>query len=209
MSILEQLSSQVGDRTEHSNLDVAEQCLLEPRLIPEIAEGLTRQDPALVGDCAEVLTKIAEENPQLVAPHAQALAALLTHTNTRVRWEAMHALAAMAPLIPEVLAGRLPQLAELLDHDPSVIVRDYAIDAVGTYAQTSTSAALAAYPILVKSLTLAEGKHAAHALNGLRQAAAAAPTLREEIMAMGLRYRDHERGVIRKAARALLKALED
>jgi len=208
MSLVEQLSSQVGDRTEQSNLRVAEQCLIEPRFIAEIAEGLTQKDAALVGDCAEVLTMIAAEAPNLVTPHTQVLVALLRHKNTRVRWEAMHALALTATLIPEALVPLLPRLEEIITNDTSVIVRDYAVDTAGNVALTGVGAARAAYPILVHSLSAWEGKHAAHALNGLRHVASVEPGLREEIAAIGIRYQGHERPVIRKAAKALLGDLK-
>ncbi|OQA23568.1 MAG: hypothetical protein BWY63_00123 [Chloroflexi bacterium ADurb.Bin360] len=208
MSLVKQLSSQAGDRTEQSNLRVAEQCLIEPRFIGEIVESLTQKDAALVGDCAEVLTMIAAEAPNLVAPHAQALVVLLGHKNTRVRWEAMHALALTATLIPEVLVPLLPRLEETILNDTSVIVRDYAVDAAGNVALTNVSAARTAYPILVHSLSAWEGKHASHALNGLRHVASVEPDLREEIAAIGIRYQGHERPVIRKAAKALLGDLK-
>jgi hypothetical protein len=60
MSILAQLSSQVGDRSEYSNRKVVIQCYDDPDLLGEIAEGLKSKNAALVGDCAEVLTQIAE-----------------------------------------------------------------------------------------------------------------------------------------------------
>ncbi|MBN2391616.1 MAG: hypothetical protein JXR84_12900, partial [Anaerolineae bacterium] len=88
-TLVDQLSSRIGDRTEAGNLKVVEQCLAEPHRATEIAEGLRDKDAAVVGDCAEVLTKIAEAHPDMVAPYAPALAALLTHKKTRVRWEAM------------------------------------------------------------------------------------------------------------------------
>ena len=58
MSILSQLSSQVGDRSEASNRKVVRQCLENPALLDEIAVGLKQQDAALLGDCAEVLTMV-------------------------------------------------------------------------------------------------------------------------------------------------------
>ncbi len=40
MSIVNQLSSQVGDRTETSNRQVVTQCLANPALLAEIAQGV-------------------------------------------------------------------------------------------------------------------------------------------------------------------------
>lgn len=209
MDILSQLSSQVGDRTEESNRQVVARCMHDPTLLDQIVAGLQvpGNDAALTGDCAEVLTHVAGEHPEWVAPHASALIPLLSHRKTRVRWEAMHALALVADRVPGVMAGLLPRLAEIIAEDRSVIVRDYAVDAVGRYAQSSAEAARAAYPILITALTAWEGKQAAHALDGLVHVAAQAPELRDEIYALGVRYHDHGRSVVRRAARRLLKRL--
>jgi hypothetical protein len=124
MSILAKLSSQVGDRSEHSNRQVVLECLDAPDLLGEIAEGLRSKDAALVGDCAEVLTQVAEQHPDWVAPYAEALAALVSHKKTRVRWEVMHALALVTASAPAVIEPLLPKLAEMIRADSSVIVRD-------------------------------------------------------------------------------------
>jgi hypothetical protein len=209
MNILNQLSSQVSDRTTKSNLKVVAQCLAQPALLDEIAGGLTSQDAALAGDCAEVFTEVAKEHPALVTPYAKALSVLLTHKTTRVRWEAMHALALAATTVPKVMAALLPSLSDIIHNDSSVIVRDYAVDAISNYAKTSKKAAQAAHPILIEALTVWDGKQAAHALNGLTHVVSAVPSLGGELRAIGIRYHDSGRGVVRKAAKALIKAIEE
>jgi hypothetical protein len=82
MSILSQLSSQVEDRSEYSNRKVVIQCLDDPNLLAEIAEGLNGTNAALVGDCAEVMTQVAEQHPEWVAPYTVALSALFKHKTT-------------------------------------------------------------------------------------------------------------------------------
>jgi len=143
MGILDQLSSQIGDRTEEANRKVVALCLARPVLLAEIAAGLTSNDAALIGDCAEVLTKVAEAWPELVVPHAKALTMLLNHKTTRVRWEVMHALALLASSVPKVIAPLLPRLKEILHSDSSTIVRDHAVDTIGNYAMTGKRAAQA------------------------------------------------------------------
>jgi hypothetical protein len=205
--IWQQLSSQTGDRTEQSNLEVVRLCLENPGLLEDITAGLSHQDADLVGDCAEVLTKVAEQRPDLVAPYVEGLAALLSHKKTRARWEAVHALSLVAALRPDAIKANFERLTNLLHHDNSVIVRDYATDTFGAYAQTSAEAARAAYPVLVDMLTLWDGKHAARALRGLGSVAKAAPDLEGEIMGIAQQYTRHGRGVVQKAAKALVKVL--
>jgi len=64
VGILSQLSSQVGDCTEAANRRVVAQCLANPDLLTEVLEGLKNKKAALVGDCAEVLTQVAEQSPE-------------------------------------------------------------------------------------------------------------------------------------------------
>ncbi len=203
--LVEQLSARTGDRTEASNLKVVEQCLADPQRVTEIAEGLRDKDAAVVGDCAEVLTKIAETHPGLVAPYASALTLSLTHKKTRVRWEAMHALAYIAEIATNDIAALLPQLRRIVQEDVSIIVRDYAIDTLGNYAKASESAAREAYPVLREALTAWDSRHAGHALSGLANVATRIPELRMEIRDCGLNYSDDKRAVVRQKAKTLLK----
>jgi hypothetical protein len=120
----------------------------------------------------------------------------------------MHALALVATLDPRVIASLLPRLDEIIRLDGSVIARDYAVDAVGNYAGTNLSAARAAYPLLVDALTVYKGRQAGHALMGLAKAVAADPGLRNELGPIGERFADNESGVVRKAAKTLIKAIK-
>ena len=205
MSLLDQLSSQVGDRTEAANRRVAAQCLINPALLTEIAQGLESDDAALVGDCAEVMTKVAAERPEWVAPYAEALSELLRHKKTRVRWEAMHALGLVAPLAPQVIAAVLPRLSEMLRSDKSVIVRDCIVIALGSYARVGTGAAEDAYPILKEALTAWEGKQAVLALEGLLNVVEVLPGLADELRSVAEAFLEDRKARVRKAAKALVK----
>ena len=63
MSVLERLSSAAGDPSEASNKAVAREALERPEILDEVAVGLEWDDRKLVGDCAEVFTEVAKENP--------------------------------------------------------------------------------------------------------------------------------------------------
>jgi hypothetical protein len=207
MSLLAQLSSQVGDRSEEANREAAALCLADPSLLPEIAAGLQSADAALSGDCAEVLTMVAQERPAWIAPYAPALAALLGHQHTRTRWEATHALALVADLAPAVVAPLLPQLAASLRQDKSTIVRDYTVDMLGRYGRTSAEAARTALPLLQEALSLWDGKHAARALNALAEVAQRLPGYAAEMREIGQHFSSHPRSSVSKAAKQLLKKL--
>jgi hypothetical protein len=208
MSILAKLSSQRGDRSETSNRKAVILCLEDPTLLEEIAAGLKEKNAALVGDCAEVLTQVAEQHPERVAPYAQELSALLSHKTTRVRWEAMHALALVTTFTPETIAPLLQILSDLIQRDTSTIVRDYAVDSIGYYAATSKSAAETAYPLLKEALSVWGDKHAGHALKGLANVATQIPALQDELHKIAEEYSQSSRAVVRKEAKELLKAIK-
>jgi len=208
-AILDQLSSRSGDRSEAANLTVVAQCRADPTLVANGAAGLADKDAAVVGDCAEVLTHLAEEHPDWVSPHAPALAALLAHKKTRVRWEAMHALAFVAGSVPDVIADLLPRLRCIIQEDASIIVRDYAVDALSNYASVNAQTAAEVYPLLQESLVAWEGRHAGHALPGLVHVAVHLPERRADIQVAIQPCLEHPRAAIRKAAKAALKAINN
>lgn len=206
MRIINQLSSQTGDRSQTANALVAAQCLSDPDLLVEISEGLGSWEAAIAGDCAEIMTMVAAKHPERVSPFSAALIRLLDHKTTRVRWEAMHSLAYIVEVSPEVVATILPRLEKLVQNDKSIIVRDYAVDAVAGYAHSGPEAAEAAFPVLKMALETWDGKHAGHALRGLAFAAAVAPGLRDEVRTLAQPFLEDRRGVVRKVAREAIEA---
>ncbi|MBL0388805.1 hypothetical protein JJB07_19570 [Tumebacillus sp. ITR2] len=206
MSILEQLSSQVGDSTEAANRRVVVDCIENPELLEQIAQGLTSKDKKLVGDAAEVFTMVAESHPEYVVPYVSALLPLLQHKATRARWEAMHALALTAHLVPDVVqSDLLVQLPTLFETETSTIVRDYAVDLLGNYAKVGESAALQAYPLLTDALST---KQKGRALTGLLAVYSQAPQVKEDLHTLALQHTDDPKAVVKKAAKALLKATQ-
>jgi len=115
MSILHQLSSQVGDWSEESNRVVVLQCLDDPSLLQEIAVGLNNDDGKLVGDCAKVLTMVTEKQPERLVPFGTKLTKILSHSSTRARWEAMHALSSIATISPQTITPVLSEIAHLVN----------------------------------------------------------------------------------------------
>ncbi len=206
MGILNQLSCKTGDSSGASNRTVAGQCLEHPEWLPEIVAGLGSRDDAMVADCAEVMTEVAKVQPAYIAPYAGALVPCLMHRKTRARWEAMHALALVTFLAPEVVGGSLHLLQEIVEGDSSVIVRDYGVDAIANYAGISGEKAREVYPFLVSVLDLWNGKQAGHALRGLLNVVRNAPELRVEVHEVAVQQYERTKGVIRKAARELMSA---
>jgi HEAT repeat protein len=205
MSILDLLSSAVDDPTEASNKTIAAEALENPEILDEVAEGLALTDPRLLADCVEVFTEVAKKEPALVAPYAAQIVPLLDHKNTRVRWEATHALALVAALVPEQITPLLPNLAAKIEKDKSVIVRDSAVKALGEYGRSGPGAAQTVFPLLQKALTAWEGKHAKLVLEGMVKLLEVDPALEPEVQAAAQTCLEHKRANVRKLAYTLVE----
>jgi HEAT repeat protein len=205
MDILSQLSSQVGDRTEDSNKRVAGKVLKDPALLKQLEEGLASNDFKLAGDCAEVMTNVAAENPELVVPFADSLIRQIEHKDTRVRWESMHSLAEIGSRIPNKISAIVPKLAEITASDKSVIVRGYAIKVLGEYGMTSPTAAHEVWPPLVKQLDRWEEKDTGKVLESLFNLVSCNPGLSQKGREIAKKFQNHASAKARTMAKRLLK----
>lgn len=207
MSILEKLSSRVGDRTEESNKAVAAECLKKPVLLKEIESGLLSDDAKLAADCAEVMTNVAIKNPILLVPFAGVLHKTITHKNSKAKWEAVHSVSLIAEFIPDDISHNLSVISSLMFDDKSVIVRDYSTDIIGNFAGVGKTEAEKAYPLLREMLYRYEGKHAGHALKGLINVVRLMPEEKNVIAGIAQEFFDHKKAVISKTAKSLAKCI--
>jgi hypothetical protein len=208
MSIVDELSSSRGDRTQKSNLAVAEKVRRDLSFLGEIQKGFGGPNIKVAGDAVEIFTMIAEDHPEAVARYAGALEPLLDSKDKRVRWEATHTLVFVARHAAEFLKRVRRRLEELVRHDDSMIVRGYALQALGEYAATSRAAAKAVSPFLMEALELWEGEHVHLALEALGKAAVADDSLAAEVGEIARGYENHEKARVKKAARTALKSLK-
>ncbi|MBN1661508.1 MAG: hypothetical protein JXA93_24155 [Anaerolineae bacterium] len=208
-SVLDRLSSASGDPSETSNKVVAAEALARPEILDAVAEGLGGADHKLLGDCVEVFTEVAKENPAMVAPYARHLAPLMGHKDTRVRWEATHAVALVASLIPGQIAPLLPDLADKIAHDRSVIVRDSAVKALGEYGRSGPEPARRAFPLLADALEAWEGKHAKLVLEGMEKLLAVEPKLAAEVVAAARICLEAKRANVRRLAARIVQERSD
>lgn len=208
MSIVSKLSSQTGDRSEESNRVVAFECMENPELLKEIGLGLSSSDAKIAGDCAEVMTMVAAEEPMFAVPYIQSLLKLINHKSSRARWEAVHAISLTVEYASEPVTEALPVIMKLIEEDKSIIVRDYATDILANYGKAGKREAEIVYPLLKKSLYVYEGRHAGHALEGLKYVVGFLPEVKNEVYGIALEFTMHKKAVIAKAAKSLMKIIE-
>ena len=207
-SILSKLSLQMGDSTQQSNENAALMCKESPGLLEQIAEGLGHKDLRLAGDCAEVMTKVAETHPRFVTPYAEQLLSAINHKNTRVRWESMHAVAFLSPLIPGRIIAALDIIQERMFTDSSTLVRDYSIQCLGNAASCGEEEARKILPILKKGLMELGDKYLSKLLSAMIGIAKVSPELAVEVLMYGYDYANHPISSVQKAAKKLVKAAQ-
>ena len=205
MEILNQLSSQKGDRTEDSNKIVAEKCITCPRLLAEIAIGLEVSDNKLQSDCIEVFTIVSETKPELVVPYAENIVTLLYSKETKSRWEAVHTLSHIAEKIPDIILSVLPVLRSLIANDKSTIVRDYAMDTVANYAKVSADTAEKSFEILKFGLELWGEKHAKQVFKGFNFVLDYCADYKAEILLLVNPYISASKKIVAVEAKKIMK----
>lgn len=206
-SIISSLSSSSRDRTEQSNKNVALLCIKSPELLSEIAGSFDSKDLKLAGDCIEVFTFVSESIPQLITGYIEKIIPLLRSKNTRIRWEAMHTMALITPLVPQVIEILLFDLREIIINDKSVIVRDYAVKALSSFAGTDRNNAQRVFPVLIEILGLWKERHGAGIIEGLINLYPLMPQSKKKLTEVVEEFENSERMTIRKAVKRLKKIL--
>ncbi|HEY8399662.1 MAG TPA: hypothetical protein VIK89_00295 [Cytophagaceae bacterium] len=148
------------------------------------------------------------ESPELVVPFDNKLIPVIQHKHTKSRWEAMYAISLIVPFYPEMIEAILPELNEIIEKDQSTIVRDRATEALAAYASINKDTAKKAFPYLKKVIDVWQDKHANRALEGMHNAFLQLPFLKKNIQPIAEIYSESSKGVVKKAANKLLKALQ-
>jgi hypothetical protein len=208
MEILNQLSSQKGDKTEIANKLVAEKCITNPKILAESASGLEKKDKKLQSDCIEVFTLVAEVKPECVVPYAESILPLLYGKETKTRWEAIHTLSFIAEKIPDIIFSVLPALQSLVEKDKSTIVRDYAMDTVANYAKVSAETSEKSYELLKLALELWGEKHAKQVFKGFNNVLDNCSDYKAEINLLVQPYLSASKKIVATEAQKILKRTE-
>ena len=208
MKILNQLSSQKGDKTEDSNKIVAEKCIANPRLLADIAIGLEDKDKKLQSDCMEVFTLVSEKKPELIVQYAENIVPLLYSKQSKIRWEAAHTLSFIAEKIPDVISSILPVFQSLIEKDESTIVRDYAIDTIANYAKINVKTSVEAYKLLKFVLDLWDEKHARQVFRGFNHVLDNISDYKSEISSLVQPYLSANKKIVATEAKKIIKRTE-
>lgn len=207
MNILEGLASVCGEKPSTANREAARQCMENPLNIKEIADNVGNKNLKIAADCAEVMTMIAEEKPELISSYAETLFSYLNHKKSNVRWECAHALALAAHTMGDAISLKLEDILRVIEEDDSIVVRDYAIDIFAGFAKIGEVEAKTAYSYLTQALTAHNSRHAGHAIEGFINITSKTDLFDVEILKLIEPYKTAEKKAVAAKANKLSKLI--
>jgi hypothetical protein len=125
--------------------------------IREIADGLKSKEQAVANDCIKVLYEIGQRKPELIADFADDFITALASKNNRIVWGSMTALAYIAPIKPETIFNRLPEIITAYKKG-SVITIDNSISVFAQLCKANGEYRAKVFPILLEHLAKCRAK---------------------------------------------------
>ena len=86
--LLQRISKKGSDQEE-----IAGKVIKEPKLLPEVFEGLSADKANIKFGCAKILSIISEKKPEILYPRIDFFSDLLDSDNQILKWNAIHILA--------------------------------------------------------------------------------------------------------------------
>lgn len=152
MSILLQLSSALGHRTDAADIELATRIAEnnDATAVAELVTGLADKRMPIKSDCLKTLYETGYRNPALIARHVDSFVALLSHKNNRLVWGAMIALDTITALRPKEVHAVLTTILSVADAG-SVITNDHCVGILVGLAKLDAYRA-EAFPLLLQRL---------------------------------------------------------
>ena len=129
MTVLNQLSSALGQRDEKPNQELAAKIASKKdhSAIQELVDNLNNSSKAIQSDCIKVLYEVGEQAPDLIQQYDRAFLQLLNSKNNRLVWGAMTALDTISSINPKGIYNNLGKILEIADKG-SVITKDHTVN---------------------------------------------------------------------------------
>lgn len=135
MSVLNKLAYALNRRDEVPNQELADAIVKKKdrKGVEELVLNLGNKNKSIQSDCIKTLYEIGERDPGLLSGQIKAFVTLLDHSNNRMVWGGMSALARIAPTDPSGIYKHLAKIMEAADKG-SVITKDNAVRILITLA---------------------------------------------------------------------------
>ena len=157
--MIELLACKLGRNDETPNIELAAMLcdLMDIKGVREIADGLKSGEQAVANDCIKVLYEIGQRKPELIADFAGDFITELSNKNNRIVWGSMMALAYIAPVRPEVIFDRLPEIVAAYKNG-SVITVDNSISVFAQLCKANSDYRAKIFPSLLDHLANCRAK---------------------------------------------------
>jgi len=157
--VIDKLACRLGRNDETLNIELAEKLCNSGDMkgILELVDGLKVEEQAVVNDCIKVLYEIGQRKPELIADFADDFITALSSKNNRVVWGSMRALAFIAPVKPDVLFNRLPEIV-MAYKKGSVITVDNSVSVFAQLCNANVTYQAKVFPILLDHLANCRAK---------------------------------------------------
>ncbi len=175
MSILNRLACAQGHRDEAPNRELARDLAErgDQEGIRELVANLHNADQNVRSDCLKTLYEVGYLKPELVAEYAAEFLRLLHDRNNRMVWGSMIALAAIAPLRPEVLFRQRQRIQDAVA-EGSVITVDNGVKVLAAIAAADAAYRAELLPYLFHHLQTCRPKDVPQHAEAIVQAVDAA-----------------------------------
>ena len=160
---IESIACNLDRNDELPNIELAEKLYesADKKGIREIADGFKSGEQAVANDCIKVLYEIGQRKPELISAYADDFITALSSRNNRIVWGSMTALAYIAPVNPDAIFGRLPEIISAYQKG-SVITVDNSISVFANLCKASGDANGAyrerVFPVLLEHLKYCRAK---------------------------------------------------
>jgi predicted enzyme involved in methoxymalonyl-ACP biosynthesis len=151
--MLELLACRLIRSDESPNIELAQKLCesMDKKGIQEIMDGLKSEEQAVANDCIKVLYEIGQRKPELVTDFVDNFITALSDKNNRIVWGSMTALAYIAPIRPEAIFNRLPEIVVAYKNG-RVITVDNSISVFAQLCKTNGDYQTRVFPILLEHL---------------------------------------------------------
>jgi len=157
--MIELLACRLGRNDEVPNIELAEKLCKssDKKGVREIMDGLKSDDQAVANDCIKVLYEIGQRKPELIAAFADDFITALASKNNRIVWGSMTALSFIAPIEPDAIFGRLPEIISAYKRG-SVITVDNSISVFAHLCKADEDYKKEIFPLLLEHLAECRAK---------------------------------------------------
>ena len=124
-SVIPYLSSSLGRRDEHPNIQLAQQIVekKQTNAVQELIQIVQAKDKKLANDSIKVLYEIGERAPEMIHTYHQTFVELLSSKVNRIQWGSMTALSTISYRFPELLFQHVVKIIDSMQRG-SVITKD-------------------------------------------------------------------------------------